>query len=511
MGKTLYLDCTNGISGDMTVAALLDLGANEARLRDALASLPVDGYEVHVSRVKKAGIDCCDFDVVLDAAHENHDHDMAYLHGAAGLADAAEGELDDGAGAHDHGGGCHHHEHAHHHHGHEHGHGHTHHDHTHASAHHHDHRGPADIDRIIDAGRLAPRARELAHRMVAVLAAAEAKAHAVPLDQVHFHEVGAVDSIVDIVSVAVCLDDLDVDRVIVPGLVDGCGTIRCQHGIIPVPVPATLNIAEAHGIPLSICAVEGELVTPTGAAIVAAVQAEHELPSRFTVKRVGLGAGKRSYARPSILRAMVIEELPAPAGIVSGNASGTATAPQEPDAAEDAAASAVYAAADGAATPSAPVRGVGEPTVDAALLGPIVRLECDIDDASGEVLAYAADRLRASGAREVHWTPVFTKKGRPAWQLQVIAAPVDVERLEAIIFAETTTIGIRRWTCERSVLERAEAQVETAWGPVRLKLVTLPDGTRRATPEYEDCAAIARREGLSLQEVMEAARRLPIA
>lgn len=456
MGKTLYLDCTCGISGDMTVAALLDLGGNEARLRDALASLPVAGYEVRVSRVAKAGLDCCDFDVVLDPAHENHDHDMAYLHGMdAGAGSCHEGHVHDDGHAHD-GGHRHDHEHVHEHghgHGHEHDHVHEHdheHGHTHGH-HHHEHRGPADIDRIIDAGRLAPRARELAHRMVAIIAAAEANAHGVPLDEVHFHEVGAVDSIVDIVSVAVLIDDLDIDRVIVPRLVDGHGTIRCQHGIIPVPVPATLNIVEQHGLPLTIGDTEGELVTPTGAAIVAALDAERELPARFTVKAVGLGAGKRTYETPSILRALVIEDAD--------------PVPQDR----------------------------------------IVRLECDIDDATGEQLGYAADALRAAGAREVHWVPVFTKKGRPAWQLQVICTAEDVDRLEAIIFAETATIGVRRWPCERSVLQRETGAAETPWGTVRTKVVTLPDGTRHEKPEFDDCAALAEREGISLRAVQDAA------
>lgn len=453
MGKTLYLDCTCGISGDMTVAALLDLGGNEARLRDALASLPVDGYEVRVSRVAKAGLDCCDFDVVLDAAHENHDHDMAYLFGGEhALAHAQGHDGEQGLGhAHAHGhehehAQCHGHDHAHrhddeHHHGHDHGHGH---------AHHHEHRGPADIDRIIDAGRLAPRARDLAHRMVSIIAAAEAKAHGVSLDEVHFHEVGAVDSIVDIVSVAVLIDDLDIDRVIVPRLVDGRGTIRCQHGVIPVPVPATLNIVQQQGLSLTIGDVEGELVTPTGAAIVAALDAERKLPARFTVKQVGLGAGKRSYEVPSIFRAIIIED--------------EAPLPQDS----------------------------------------IVRLECDIDDATGEQLGYAADALRAAGAREVHWAPVFTKKGRPAWQLQAIASPEDVERFEGIIFAETGTIGIRRWLCERSVLRREQGLAETPWGTVRTKVVTLPDGETREKPEFDDCAALAAQHGVSLRAVQDA-------
>lgn len=466
MGKTLYLDCTCGISGDMTVAALLDLGAREEVLRAALDSLPVEGYEVKIGRVLKAGLDCCDFDVVLEPGFENHDHDMAYLHG----------QDSDHVHGHDH---LHAHPHAH-----DHAHGHSHpHDHVHV------HRGPADIDAIIDAGEMTPRARALAHRIVDILAHAEAKAHGISLDNVHFHEVGAIDSIVDIVSAAVAIADLDIDRVIVPVLKDGRGTIRCEHGVIPVPVPATLNIVEAHGLPLSVCDVEGELVTPTGAAIVAALEAEHELPARFCVKAVGFGAGKRTYERPSLVRALIIEELSgealdSTAGFQNAAGSTTPVPLGEPN----------------------PAESEPRPTIDAAMRGPIVRLECDIDDASGEVLAYAAERLREAGAREVHWVPIFTKKGRPAWQLQVIASVEDAERLEGIIFAETTTIGIRRWLCDRTVLERTWTTVPTPWGEVRTKVVTLPDGSRRATPEFEDVAAIARREHLPLQTVMAAAR-----
>lgn len=470
MGKTLFLDCTCGVSGDMTVAALLDLGAREEVLRAALDSLPVEGYEVKISRVAKAGLDCCDFDVVLEPGFENHDHDMAYLHGSAG------GHM----------------------HARDHAHGHPHgrdHEHDHLHDHPHMHRSPADIDAIIDAGEMTPRARALAHRIVDVLAHAEAKAHGVSLDNVHFHEVGAVDSIVDIVSAAVAIADLDIDRVIVPVLKDGRGTIRCEHGVIPVPVPATLNIIEAHGLPLSVCDVEGELITPTGAAIVAALDAERELPERFCVKAIGLGAGKRTYERPSLVRALIIEELSGDLAAEPRAADAPAPAPQPADA---------PAPAPQAAEPAA--ASEPRPTIDAAMHGRVVRLECDIDDASGEVLAYAADRLRGAGAREVHWVPIFTKKGRPAWQLQVIASIEDAERLEGIIFAETTTIGIRRWLCDRTVLERAWTTAKTPWGEVRTKVVTLPNGLQRSMPEYEDVAAIARREHLPFQTVMDAAR-----
>lgn len=432
-GKTLYLDCQAGIAGDMLVAALLDLGGKPAlgRLTQMLEKLSLEGFSIAVTRVKKAGIDCCDFDVKLDAAHENHDHDMAYLHG---LGDTS----------HDH-------------------------DHDHDHDHHHAHRGLAQVEQVIDAAPLSERARGLARDAFRILARAEAKAHGLPIDQVHFHEVGAVDSIVDVLAAAFLIDDLDIERAIVPALTDGHGTIRCQHGVIPVPVPATLNICIAHGLPLSSSSVEGELVTPTGAALVAALEPEFSLPERYAIRAVGLGAGKRSYERPSILRAMLIEELHAHVG----------AAPCEP-----------------------------RPSLSAETQAPncIVKLECDIDDCSPEVLAYAAERLREAGAREVHWLPIFCKKGRPAYQLQVIVEPSDVSRMEEIILSETTTIGIRRLQMERTCLPRAIESVETPWGEVAVKTVRLPDGTRRTTPEYEACAAIARDKGVALQTVMDTVR-----
>lgn len=299
MRKILYLECSSGISGDMTAAALLDAGADEAAVRRALESLPVDGFEVRITRVVKSGLDVCDFDVVLDAAHENHDHDMAYLHGHE------HGE----ASAHDH---DHEHERAHgeaHVHDHDHTHGETHvhdHDHAHDGGHRHEHRGMAEIGAIIDAADMTDRAKEIARAVFAVIAEAEARAHGVSVDQVHFHEVGAVDSIADIVAIAAALDGLDVDDVVVSDLVEGTGTVRCQHGIIPVPVPAVVNIAAAHGLPLRITDVRGELVTPTGAAVAAAVRTRDALPERFIIERVGMGAGKRAYETPGILRAMIL-------------------------------------------------------------------------------------------------------------------------------------------------------------------------------------------------------------
>lgn len=298
MTQLLYLECASGISGDMAAAALLDLGADEAAVRRALESLPVEGFSVEITRVAKSGLDVCDFNVVLDGAHENHDHDMAYLHGH----DHSHGH--DHAHGHGHGHGYdrnldHGRDHNHDHsldHGCEGGHGHTHH-----------HRGLADIEALIDAADMTPGARALARSMFGYVARAEARAHGVPLSEVHFHEVGAVDSIADIVAIAVAADSLAADGVVMGDLPCGRGTVRCQHGVIPVPAPATVFIAEEAGLVLAPSEVEGELVTPTGAAVAAALRTQAALPERFTVKRIGMGAGKRAYDTPGILRALLIE------------------------------------------------------------------------------------------------------------------------------------------------------------------------------------------------------------
>ena len=253
---TLIIDGTSGISGDMTVAALLDLGANEEHLREQLATLPVDGFEIAVTRANKHGIDACDFDVQLASELENHDH-----------------------GEHEH-----HHEDEH---------AHEHEDHNHV--HHHHHRSLADVTAIIDGSQLSDGAKRRALAIFTALAAAEAKAHGKTPETVMFHEVGAVDSIVDVCSVAICLDDLGIENIVVESLSEGHGTIRCAHGLMPIPVPAVVNLCQAGNIALTPAPVAGELVTPTGAAIVAALRTSEHLPARYRIEAVGYGAGKRPY------------------------------------------------------------------------------------------------------------------------------------------------------------------------------------------------------------------------
>ncbi len=531
MGKTLYLECYSGISGDMTVAALLDLGADQEVLGKVLASLPVQGFGTKISRVKKSGIDACDFDVILDAEIDGHDHDMEYLHGHehAHAAEAAQhGKMEVHEHSQEHGHAHSHeeysdeHEHTHeeehdHQHSHsheeEHSHGHTHsheeepnhehvhthdnehehshnqedhahehthsHDgeHTHDHHHHHQHRGMKEIRQIIAAADMTENARKISLDIFEILAQAEAKAHNVPAEEVHFHEVGAVDSIVDILSVAVCLDNLGITDVIVPVLYEGTGTIRCQHGILPVPVPAVTNIVQQCGLDLKITQVKGELVTPTGAAIVAAVRTGKTLPENFEIEKIGIGAGKRTYECPGILRAMLIRNT-------------------EPPKAKNGQSNIEKSCA----------KNLGEAATDQSSddKDVIYKLETNIDDCSGEVLGFVMERLFEAGARDVHYTPVYMKKNRPAWLLTVICKEEDVPGMEALIFAETTSIGIRKARMERTILPRRKEKVMIPFGEVEVKICG-SEGAQKCYPEYESLAKICRKTGISYAEAYQMA------
>ena len=424
MSKTLYLECYSGISGDMTVAALLDLGADREVLKESLKSLPVGGFRTEITRVKKSGLDACDFSVILE--QDNHDHDMEYLHGSEKSYTG-------------------HHEHSHevnheHHHGH-----------THSHEHPHEHRGMKEITEIIQKSEMTVRAKKMAMRVFGILAQAESKAHGVPVEEVHFHEVGAVDSIVDIAAIAICMDNLDISNVIVPVLYEGTGFIRCQHGQIPVPVPAVTHIAETHKLKLKITDIQGELVTPTGAAVVAAFRTSDRLPEDFTILKTGIGAGKRQYRCPGILRAMLIRE-----------------------------------------------------TTDLQIKDIIWKLETDMDDCGGEMMGHVMNLLMANGAREVHYTPIY--KNRPAYTLTVICKESEREKLENLIFSETTTIGIRRVEMERTILQREIQKKDTPVGTAIVKACTLPDGNIRYYPEYENVAELAERNQLSFRETYDRIR-----
>ena len=434
--NTLYLECRSGISGDMTVAALLDLGATEANLRQTLAKLPVAGYEIKVQRVRKNGLDVCDFDVILDGEEEHpHEQEHAHAHGEEHSHGHTHGH--DHMHAHEHDGG---HEHAHEyaddhvgdheHTGHEHG------------SHAHVHRTWKDIEEILTAADLKPRVLELSLQMFRAVAEAEGKAHGCPPEKVHFHEVGAVDSIVDIVGTAACLEELGVEKVLVSDLWEGTGHVRCQHGVLPVPVPAVLEIAGAHGLTLRQTEQQGEMVTPTGAAIASLSEGQH--PSRFRVKKVGLGAGKKEFPKANILRAMLIEE--------------------EPE-------------------------------------GELWMLESNIDDCTGEEMGYAMECLLEAGARDSFFTPIYMKKNRPAYRLSVLCDEEHIREMDEILFRETTTIGVRRYRVERDILERRFAEVETELGMAKVKICALPDGEEVFYPEYESVKELAKKSGKSYREV----------
>ena len=417
MSKTLYLECYSGISGDMTVAALLDLGADREVLKESLKSLPVGGFRTEITRVKKSGLDACDFSVILE--QDNHDHDMEYLHGSEKSYTG-------------------------------------HHEYTHSHEYPHEHRGMKEITEIIQKSEMTARAKKMAMRVFGILAQAESKAHGVPVEEVHFHEVGAVDSIVDIAAIAICMDNLDISNVIVPVLYEGTGFIRCQHGQIPVPVPAVTHIAETHKLKLKITDIQGELVTPTGAAVVAAFRTSDRLPEDFTMLKTGIGAGKRQYRCPGILRAMLIRE-----------------------------------------------------TTDIQIKDIIWKLETDMDDCGGEMMGHVMNLLMANGAREVHYTPIYTKKNRPAYTLTVICKESEREKLENLIFSETTTIGIRRVEMERTILQREIQKKDTPVGTAIVKACTLPDGNIRYYPEYENVAELAERNQLSFRETYDRIRSVP--
>lgn len=411
MAEKLYLDCQSGISGDMMVGALLDLGADEKNLLDSLKSLPLEGYEIVIRRVDKSGIQVCDFLVKLDAEYENHDHDMEYLHSDSGVQDDSQ-------------------------------------------KHHHMHRGFQEVVSIIKSGKLTKQAQSLAVDIFRILGEAEAKAHGTTLDQVHFHEVGAVDSIVDIVAVAVCLDDLKIKDVVIPVLCEGTGMIRCQHGLLPIPVPAVVNIVEKHHLFIQITSVQGELITPTGAAIAAAICTGNKLPERFSIKKTGFGGGKRQYERPTLLRAMLID------------------------------------------TEDLEKNHKKEET------DVIYKLDCNVDDCAGEAFGYCMEQLFAAGAKDVFYTPVYMKKNRPAYEVTVICEQKDVERMEAILFTETTTIGIRRIKMERTVLKRDIITMKSSFGPVRVKVCEFED-KKWGYPEYESIKKIAMENNVSYLEVYQ--------
>ena len=432
MGKILYLECNSGISGDMTVGALLDLGADRQVLENALESLGVDGYHLHFGRKVVCGLDAFDFDVHLEADGHGHSHEHTHRQ-----EDAYE-RVDS----------CGHsevHEHCH---GHKHEHSHEHED---GHSHSHTHRNLHDIYHIIDHLDSNERVKEMARTMFRIVAEAESKAHGLPVEQVHFHEVGAIDSIVDIISVAVCMDNLGVEDVVVSALSEGHGHVRCQHGVLPVPVPATANIASSYGLKLHFTDNDGEMVTPTGAAIAAALRTKDRLPASCRLLKIGMGAGNKVFKQANVLRAMLLENS------------------QDED-------------------------------------HTMWVLETNLDDCTGEMLGLTMEMLLDAGAADVWYTPIHMKKNRPAYMMSVLCRESSIEAMEEIILTQTTTIGIRRYPTERTVLERSEIQVETSYGPADVKVCAYK-GRKFFYPEYESIRRICMEQGADFQTAYHQVRR----
>lgn len=383
MARALHFDCFSGISGDMTLGALIDAGADADAIRTGLDSLGLP-IQLHVNRIRKGGFAATQ--VWVQAPEEK------------------------------------------------------------------DHRYLPDVEAILARGTLTAAQRELALRIFHTLAHAEATVHGMPLERVHFHEVGALDSIADIVGVAIALDSMRIERFTCRSVPTGQGTVKCAHGIMPIPAPGTAELLK--GVPLAPSAIKAELTTPTGAAILATTVQEWTETPVMTVEAIGHGAGMKDFLeQPNLLRVFV--------GASAAN-------PGERD--------------------------------------QVWMLETNLDDVPGEVIGYCCERLFAAGALDAYVTAIQMKKNRPGVMLSVIATEEVRAAVEAVIFAETRTFGIRRYRVERSKLKREPVSVETPWGAVRGKR-GWRDGVEVVTPEYEDCARVARERGVALREVYDAVRR----
>jgi len=381
--RIAYLDAFSGISGDMTVGALLDAGAPAGALIDALKSLDM-GAEFDVEKTRRGGVTASKFRVIAPAQGDSQGHGHRHLKHILGMIDAAP---------------------------------------------------------------LSDRAKQNASDVFRRLGDAEARVHGVPAEKVHFHEVGAVDSIADIVGACVALDLLDIGEIHTSAINVGSGTVQTEHGVLPVPAPATAALLE--GKPIYARGPAVELTTPTGAALAATLSSHFGALPAMSIARIGYGAGDRDFKdQPNVLRVLVGERT-------------TAT--------------------------------------EATLVSVI---EANIDDSSPQVLGYALERLLEAGALDASFSPLQMKKNRPGALLRVIAKPEHQERLADIIFAETSTLGLRIYPAERRVEERRMVEVDTAFGKVRMKV----SGHGAATPEYEDCRALAMRTGTPLPKIIAAAQ-----
>jgi uncharacterized protein (TIGR00299 family) protein len=466
-----YLECFAGISGDMLLGALLDAGVSPELLQQTAKALNI-GAELHIHHVDRSGIRSTKVDVLENgklaeaAGHHHHDHDHTHEHTHAEAHSHEHTHIHEDGHTHSHAHATaeattHTHEHEH-----------SHHDHTHG-------RSWAQIRELIQHAALPEEGRALALTTFELLAQAEGKIHGIPVEKVHFHEVGSVDTITDIVCGAVGLCSLNVQRWHATPVNVGSGFVECAHGTFPVPAPATAELLK--GIPTYSTGPKKELVTPTGAAILRALKCTYSDVPRFAAEAIGYGAGSRNPERfPNVLRLSIGDVLSS--CLVSGHDFSRAEVGEKD-------------------------RGALAPASNAQTnTDTVTVLECAIDDASPQVLAHALELAIENGALDVMAAPVTMKKGRLGTLLTVLAKPEAAAALEELLFRETTTLGIRHRNEQRSILDRDFVTVETAYGKIRIKVAGAKGAVAwTAMPEYEDCRRAAREHAVPLKAVTEAA------
>ena len=451
MKKALYIEAFSGISGNMLLGALIDLGADAAYIEAELKKMNLGEYELINTRADKCGINAAYFNVKIPGVTEAAEAEEAHFH-----------EHHDGHHCHHHAHGCegeehHHHHHEEHHCCHQHDHtaeeAHEHHCcHAHEAGahHHHEHRNFNDIKTIIENSDLSTNIKDKAVNVFRMLGLAEAKVHGKSLEEVHFHEVGAVDTIIDIVGSCLALENLGIEKIYVSEIKTGYGFVQCAHGLMPVPAPATAELL-AHGLLYAKGNIERELATPTGAALMAALaEPSADMPKGFSAEKVGYGAGTRNLEIPNVLRATL-------------------------------------------------------GTVAEAKNHSLTVAECNIDDMSGEVWPYVQEKLMAAGALDAWITPIIMKKGRPAQMLSVLMHPQDLPVLEKIILTETTTLGMRYYDVARHCSERSFIEVTLPQGSVKVKFSQAGGQILNIAPEFEDCRKLAEASNMPLKKIMQMA------
>jgi pyridinium-3,5-bisthiocarboxylic acid mononucleotide nickel chelatase len=445
--RIAYLECSSGISGDMFLGALVDAGVSPQLLEETVSALNV-GAKLEISRVLRSGISATKVDVWVDGEKDMPREEYWAKQDVARAPSRAEGKNDP-------------HLHDHEHHGH-------HHPHSGAEEnvragvpaphrHEHLHRGLSEIRKIISAAAISDSAKQTAIAVFTALGEAEAKIHSVPVEQIHFHEVGAVDAMVDIVCAAVGAEALGVDEIVCSPLNVGGGTVQCAHGTFPVPAPATVELLK--GAPVYSSGLQAELVTPTGAAIVKTLVRRFASFPEMRIEKSGYGAGSREFHGHANVARLVIGE--AVSSLVEKMNSETITV-----------------------------------------------LEANLDDLNPQVFGYVMDRLFEEGALDAFGMPVQMKKNRPGTLLTVMCKPEDADKLTQLIFTETTTLGVRRRDERRQTLARRWENVCTQWGEVRIKIASMNGTVTNYAPEYEDCRQLAIQHHVPLKTVMQEASRL---